>query len=105
MAQFDLAVEDKKIALTFEISASFAEFGSRCSETRTLIEQSGTVFETSKQIINGAILAVNARIDTMSTNLQTTFQKIHAKHATYDSIRLDVALVARAEMAVRDGAF
>ena len=54
MAQFDLASEDKKIALTIEISASFAEFGSECSEMRTLIEQSGTVFETSKQIITMA---------------------------------------------------
>ena len=86
MAQFDLDFEDKKIALTLEISASFGECGSKCTEMRTLIEQSGTVLETSKQIINGAILAVNARIDTMIMNLQSTFQEIHAKHATYDSV-------------------
>ena len=53
---------------------------------RTLIEQSGTALETSTQIISGAILAVNARLDTMSTNLHTAFQEIHAKHAAYDSI-------------------
>ena len=56
MTQFDKAFEHKQIALTLEISASFAEFGSKCSEMRTLIEQPGTVLETSKQIINGLSL-------------------------------------------------
>ena len=49
MAHFDLAFEDNNIALTLEISASFAEFGPKCTEMRTLIDQSGTILETSKR--------------------------------------------------------
>ena len=38
----------------------------------------------------------------MSTNLQTTFQDIHAKHATYDSIIEARGAGGRAEKADRD---
>ena len=34
MKQFDTAFQDKKIALNLEAIASFAEFGSKCTEMR-----------------------------------------------------------------------
>ena len=37
-------------------------------------------------IINGAIRAVNVRLDTMNTALQITLRDIHVKHANYNSI-------------------
>ena len=53
---------------------------------RTLISESSTVLETSRQVIDGAILAVNVRLDTMYDGVQTAFREIHANNAGYDSI-------------------
>ena len=86
MKQFDTAFEDKKIALNLEVTASFAEFGSKCTEMRGLIGESSAVLEESKKVINGAIIAVNARIDTMYTGVQTEFTALHVKNAGYDAI-------------------
>ena len=86
LGQFDRAFVDKKVALSLDISASFAEFGSKCTETRTLIEQSSTVLKRSQQVVDGAIMAMNARVDAMQNGLQITFQEIRAKHVGYDAI-------------------
>ena len=86
LKQFDLSFEDKKIALNLEITASFAEFGSKCTEMRALIGESSTVLEDSRKMINGAILAINARLDTMYEGMQTAFRAIHTKNVGYDAI-------------------
>ena len=83
---FDRAFEDKKTALELDISASFAEFGSKCTEMKTLIDQSGTVLQRNQQIVDGAILSMNARVDALQNGVQITFQEMRAKNAGYDAI-------------------
>ena len=86
IADFGASFEDKKTAMTIDITSAFAEFAEKCAEMRTLIGESSTVLEESKKVINGAIIAVNARIDTMYTGVQTEFTALHVKHAGYDAI-------------------
>ena len=64
------------------VDKQFMQFQEKSGEMKTLIDQSGSVLQETRSIVDGICRALNARFEKHEQN----FSEIYSQHAQYDDL-------------------